>query len=325
MGMEFAQWSDILPVLKETHRIWSAGLPRAEYYDYIWLQMSLPWAVKNYRFVIYRKGKRVATSCKLYNVELTCRSKTYRYAGIGALYTQESWQGLGYARRLINALIDFSHKRNYDGLLLFSEIGEEFYTPFGFQTLGHDEFFLNLEKPGALGLSGLPDANDQGGGVKVTKAEIDQIPFLMCHYQRWLPRQVYGVNRDHDYLKYRLRREHYLHQFSQLEWPALEIMMLDGHIEGGGYAIFEYASGVLRVLEVVASDKAALKIWKQLLGLAYQRGAIGIRSWEGIKPDFIRGCLRERSWGWPMVLNFARANSAWQNRLPCPLLELDHF
>jgi len=314
-NIEAAQWQEILPILRQTYRIWAVGLDRGQYSDYIRLQMTLPWARKNYRYLISRHKKQITSSCKLYSVELSARGKSYRLAGIGAVYTQDEVQGLGYGTRFIENVIKLSKKQNYDGLLLYSEIGTEFYERCGFQQLANHDFSISLPAAGARASS---------PAFAISSLTLDHIPFIQQQYSRWLRRQAYGFNRSADYLAYKLTREAFMHQYSSLDWPQLQIITVDSP-EARGYAIFESASHTLRMLETIAPPQLETTLWEQLLIVAQQQNITRIRGWQSCQPQHLRVDHQERYWGWPMLLPFNKELASWTQISPCPLLELDHF
>ena len=330
MTIELAEWQDILRVLYDTYGIWSPGLDRSSYYYYVDRQMCHPWSRKNYRYLVYRQGKRIVASLKLYTIEFFARGRTYKLAGLGAVFTQAEERGLGYGSLLIKEIVELCRREDYDGLFLFSDIGSEFYAKFGFQELSSHEFFIYPSKlANTAGYPALTSDVVPAGypSQRVTPVELTHIPWLARHYQRWLRRQPYGVVRSEQYWSYKLNRELYLHKYSQWQWPLLEIVTIESGPTNTGYALIEQSVSTLRALEVVGPEETQLKLWQALVNLALERKAWRIRGWESVAPQlpFLRPLYCFREWGNPMILPLRTEIEDWTAVVPCPLLELDHL
>lgn len=329
MSLEPAEWCDILKVLRHTYEIWSPGLDRQSYYQYICRQMNHPWSRRNYTFFIYRDGSGLVASCKLYSLQFSARGRLHRLAGVGAVYTQPDLRGMGYARKMLNELIDRSRSQGAEGMLLFTDIGPQFYERFGFRPLGCHEFFVHLpggDNPGSE-LSALPEVDSlEALEPRVCPVELGHIPLLDRHYRRWLARRPFGVARSEQYWSFKLGREIFLQANSQWSWPRMELVMVEDEPTASGYALIEYSAKTLRALEIVGPFQARLNLWRNVFSLALKRGARRIRAWEGVLPDFAYNLkMSPREWGCPMILPLARDVEGWTECSPCPILELDHL
>lgn len=328
MSIELGDWHSILTVLHETYSIWSAGLTKANYLEYTWLQMNHRWSRKNYRFLIYRRRGKVAASCKLYSSAMDARGKTYRVGVIGAVYTQQSFRNEGCASALMEDVINLAAAENYDGLLLYTEIGPAFYERFGFRETGGSDFNLVLTQSGS-------DKRSKTLSVSPRPIERTDAPEIIRHYKRWLRTQPYGVHRTPDYVDYKVSRERYLHQNSRLCWPCLEITC---EPSGDGYMITETGGATIRVLEVVGCESGRAHLWELLLERAQNDGIQRLRGWESNVRDFAPGfrmdsilseggtalAYNNRNWGRGMLLPLNKSLKPWHQEFPCPLLELDH-
>jgi GNAT superfamily N-acetyltransferase len=329
MSLEPGEWRDILKVLHHTYEIWSPGLDRQSYYHYIRRQMNHPWSRRNYTFLIYRDGSGPVASCKLYRLQFSSRGKLYRFAGVGAVFTQPDCRGMGYAQKMINELIDRSRSDGADGMLLFTDIGPQFYERFGFRPLGCNEFFVHL--PGVDSLKSEPGAFPEVDSLqalepRVCPVELAHVALLDRHYRRWLRGRPFGVARCEQYWSFKLGREIFLHANSEWSWPRMELVMVDDESTASGYALIEYSAKTLRALEIVGPLQERVNLWRNLFSLALKRGARRIRAWEGLFPDFARNLkMSPREWGCPMILPLARDVEGWTECNPCPILELDHL
>jgi predicted N-acetyltransferase YhbS len=327
MQLVTADWREILQVLKESFEIWSPGLDRQSYYHYVWRQMSHVWSRSHFRFLVYRDGETIVASCKLYEIDLAGRGKTHRFAGIGAVFTQTAFRGQGHARRMLRGIIDRCRRQGYAGLLLFSDIGAQYYQELGFVDLGCNEFFVYMPdaENGELGFGQVPEvAALLKLEPRVTPVELSHIPILARHYNRWLRHQSFGFARSEHYWSFKLRRELFLHTHSRWSWPRMELVELAE--PGPGYALIEYSAKTLRALEIIGPAETRIQLWQSLLSLALKRGARRLRAWEGLRPDFLkRPHLADRQWGCPMILPLSAEIEAWTSFHPCPILELDHL
>jgi GNAT superfamily N-acetyltransferase len=307
-------WTEILGVLRETYWIWSPGLNRELYLNYIYKQMSHRWARKNYRYLGFAVEGRIASSCKLYTLQFRSRERDFLVGGIGAVYTSEDFKGRGIGRDMLKQVVEQCRSSGYDAMLLFSDIGAQYYERLGFRDLGAFDYWVML--------AGLDPNSIAKPDSVVRPVEHFDVPTLYRHHLRWLRRQPYGVSRAEDYWHYKLMREIFLHENSKLNWPRLELLTSS---QAEGYAILEHSGKILRVLEVIGSPDGQEVLWKEILRLAVHRGAERLRGWEGMRPPYAAQKLYVRTWGCPMLLPFNDRTNSWVDNRYCPLLELDHL
>jgi predicted N-acetyltransferase YhbS len=336
MTIAVAEWQELLPVLHETYRIWSTGLSKSEYQQYIRAQMSSPWARRHYRHMVHKRAGKIVSSCKLYDLKMSARGSDFRVLAIGAVYTLEEHRGQGCATSLLEEVIALAETEGYDALMLYSEIGTDFYTHFGFEEMGSADFSLVIKCTREEELNGSEE--------RTRFLQHSDIPFLQQHHARWLRRQPYGVVRTQEYWHFKLAKERYLQRHSRLSWPALELLTVNENGGDSGYMITEQSGQTVRLLELVGTDNARIELWKRLLTRAVAFGADHIRGWEGgvrdLAPSFsIAAALPsdfslsqfeplmyyDREWGVAMILPLAKGVEVWSTVFPCPLLELDHF
>lgn len=341
MSLERGEWNDILEVLRETHKIWSAGLTVDRYLEYISFQLRHSWARRNFCYLMLRNDAgKLAASCKLYSISLQSRGKQYQLYGLGAVYTMKQFRGQGYATKLIEEVIDLAHLKGKDGILLFSDIGPGLYADLGFTEMGGAEFSIQVPR-GAVSEDGRLLAL-----ARVQPVDISMVPSMVRHYRRWLSRTPFGFARSEEYWRFKLKREAFLHKHSRLSWPQLQIVHWDLDSSDGGYALIETGGPVIRVLEVIGSDETRKKLWNVLTTLTVHLLCSRLRGWEGNVSDFAPGftlrglepdvtfnagspplqlTYRERDWGRPMLLVITPEIQEWFEYFPNPLLELDHL
>ncbi len=311
LQLEEANTSDILKILRETRTIWSGGLTPDKCIQSIHHQLTHPWGRRHLRYLLLRSGKEIVSSLKFYSICISSHRKTFNFAGLGAIYTMERYRNFGFGSKLVRSAIDLAKAQNLDGLLLFSDIDPNYYANLGFLELSNANFELS---PKAT-----VDFN-----AHVTELETKHIPSLSLTYDRFLSRRSYGCQRSELFWQYKIHRENFFHNFSEKEWPGLQLMTLaDPRETFSSYALIEASSTTLRVLEAVGQEA---EIWEQIIALAAQKGLGRIRGFEGVLPPKpIRSLLVEREWAIPMILPLNPAVKNWLTAQPCPLLELDHF
>lgn len=336
MTIALAEWSDILTVLHESYQIWSPGLRKDEYHEYIWRQMNHPWARKNYRFFVLKHNSQVVCSCKLYTVSLTHKGQQHQFGGLGAIYTLRAFRGHGYASEIIKSVVEYCFDNEYDGTILFSDIDPEFYERLGFLEFGAADFSAHL--PRSTVTSDYTPAES-------TYVEASDVPAMVAIYAKWVRTQPFGFHRSELYLKYKLGRERFLADHSTLAWPKLEITFATENGIKTGYALTERGGHNLRVLELVGSESARRELWNRLVEHAITHRMHRIRGWESVTADLfpafrlesvLDSALTEervfpplrstqRTWGRPMFLPFDDSLENLVDYFPCPILELDHL
>lgn len=331
-----ACWSDILTVLRQTHEIWSAGLSKGDYREYIWRQMHHPWGLRHHKFFVMKVKGEVVSSCKLYTVELSCRARRFKLAGLGAIYTGLAQRHRGYAYEMIEAVIDQCLADDYDGMLLYSDIDPVFYEKLGFIPFGAADFTFDLPWHG-------PQAEPVEAATNYF--ERHHIKAMATIYAKWQSRQPLAFTRGESYFDYKFFKERFLADHSQLAWPKLQIRFANESGSDSAYALTETGGSVLRILEVVGSDSGRRQVWSALFEETYDRQIQKVRAWEAVAQDMAPGYklgnllppqskfqkplplvhYYERDWGRPMILPFNRALESWESFFPCPILELDHL
>ncbi|HEY9677387.1 MAG TPA: GNAT family N-acetyltransferase [Drouetiella sp.] len=336
MTITQADWSDILTVLHESREIWSPGLQKDQYQDYIWRSINHPWARRNYKFIVLKEHGRIVCSCKLYDVSLNSRGESYRFGGIGAVYTMKQARGQGFASKMIQSVLDACSEDGYDGAILFSDISPDFYAQFGFLEFGAADFGANLPRS--------PEFKDYVA-PEVAYVEDSDVQNMIRIYKRWQRSQPFAFDRDEKYLDYKLAKERYLADHSTLAWPRLEITYALENGTQTGYALTERGGHNLRILELIGTESARHQLWWKLIEHAITHRMHKIRGWESVATDLFPGFRLEqvlpaelvtkhlfkpltysiRTWGRPMFLSFDESLDDWADFFPCPILELDHL
>lgn len=328
LDLDVAVWSDLARTLAENYKIWSGGLSREKYSQWIWSQLQQPWARKNCRYLVAKQNNEVVSSCKLYIMDFMARGRHYRVGGVGAVFTPERFRGNGYATQMLEKITKRCTQDGFDALLLYSDIDTGFYEQLGYEVLSNCDFHIWIKEPAVerwimSDTSFAQDMHEHAPDVAL--AEVSDAPAMVAHYQRFLPSKNYGAYRTDAYWQFKLQREKFRHNNS-LTWPALEMMSIELGTPQGGYAIFEHAGLILRVIEVVGSEATVELLWRHLLRTALLRRVQLVRGWEAAAPEFVKGIkYAERDWATPMLLSINKETEKWLDIEPCQLFELDHF
>jgi hypothetical protein len=122
-------------VLPHSASIWDGGLSFADYAAEFGAMSASGFGRRRFRTLGLSIDGDLVTSCKRYQRELRCGERTFRTAGIGAVFTPEGARGRGYATAFLGALLDAERTNGTDLVYLFSDIHPAFYERLGFVAL----------------------------------------------------------------------------------------------------------------------------------------------------------------------------------------------
>jgi GNAT superfamily N-acetyltransferase len=107
-------------------------------------------------------GGGVLASAKLYAFGAVLDGRPVRVLGIGAVFTQPAHRGRGHGRDLVGRIVDRASRDGVDVALLFSEIGDGYYSRIGFESVSTTDLVLRVKEsarhgaPATLVRSGEP-------------------------------------------------------------------------------------------------------------------------------------------------------------------------
>jgi predicted N-acetyltransferase YhbS len=122
-------------VLPHSQALWAGARTFEEYVAEFYASANSGWGRRRFRTVGLRYDGALVASCKRYERTLRCGARTYRAAGIGAVFTPDALRGRGYATALLGAVLDAERAAGTDLVYLFSDIHPAFYERLGFVTL----------------------------------------------------------------------------------------------------------------------------------------------------------------------------------------------
>jgi GNAT superfamily N-acetyltransferase len=315
-------------VLRRTHKIWSGGLSYFDYQTYFANQKNSTWGRHLELYGLVDENSKVLSSAKLYRLNARYRQKPLSLAGIGAVFTAPEERGKGYAAKLISSLVDAVDQ--FDGALLFSDIGADFYNRLGFFHMGSAAFNLTLK-------SGQAENKSLAADIVLEPLSMTSLDELDRHYRQWQARQIFSIERELSYWQYKADKEFFLHQRSQLGWPQLLTLRLRNK---GGYALLECGGATLRILEIIDWQDPQI-FFEAIKCLTSKFKTKKLRGWESTLKSLYPGFhldsifrdselyFEERSWGHPMLAANCALMEDCLNEVfdlsPSPFLELDHL
>lgn len=119
-------------VLPHSAQMWSGDLDFAAYAAEFGALSASGFGRRRFRTLGLSIDGELVTSCKRYQREVRCGERTFRAAGIGAVFTPEALRGRGYATAFLGALLDDERANGTDFAFLFSDIHPAFYERLGF-------------------------------------------------------------------------------------------------------------------------------------------------------------------------------------------------
>jgi GNAT superfamily N-acetyltransferase len=138
-------------VLDATFTIWHEGLSRTAYGQWWTAQLRTPWGAANLRRSALIRGSEVLASAKEYHLAAVLDGQPMAVLGIGAVFTQPDHRGHGYARLLVEQLVERATQRGAGVALLFSEIGAAYYRALGFEPIATREAVVSVSESSRRG------------------------------------------------------------------------------------------------------------------------------------------------------------------------------
>jgi GNAT superfamily N-acetyltransferase len=147
MRLVVAEGEILEEIIDATYPIWNEGLARDGYARWNAAQMRTAWGKDHLRrfALLDDRGRWVATA-KRYSLPMRLDGADGTMCGLGAVFTRPDERGHGYAKAIIEQLIDRARKEDAAVAGLFSEIGEQLYQRLGFVTVPMDEMDVEVER-----------------------------------------------------------------------------------------------------------------------------------------------------------------------------------
>lgn len=134
-------------ILDHTYPVWHDGLTRHAYSQWYHAQRKTPWGRDHlHRFALVDDANRILATAKRYRYDIRVDGREGWMCGLGAVLTPPEHRGRGYARELIERLLESEQR---DGALLaalFSEIGAGLYSRLGFVHVPLDDVSVRIAR-----------------------------------------------------------------------------------------------------------------------------------------------------------------------------------
>jgi len=125
---------ELLTVLAASRQVWGRGISAEDYIEFHRLIRSHPWSDENFRhLVLVDDLGEIVSSCKIYYHELKLGSDIFRLVGLAAVFTMPEHRSRGYATQMLEHILDEVSGQGFDLVMLFSDIGIEFYARLGLE------------------------------------------------------------------------------------------------------------------------------------------------------------------------------------------------
>jgi predicted N-acetyltransferase YhbS len=131
-------------ILAATFDVWHEGLTRRAYDRYYAAQLATPWGRSALRRWALVDAREVLASAKVYRFSGVLDGQSIRIVGLGAVFTQPAHRGRGYARILVDRILDRASADGADLALLFSEIGPDYYARLEFSVVPRSDLTLKV-------------------------------------------------------------------------------------------------------------------------------------------------------------------------------------
>lgn len=151
-------------VLAQTAPLWAGERSFERYVEHTLEIAQCGYGRRHYRTMgLYDDGSLVA-SFKRYERTIRHGGERLRAAGIGAVFTPETFRGRGYASAMLAMELDRSREAGFDVAYLFSDIRPQFYEELGFAALPSRSMSLRADSlpPTRIEVAALRDADWTG-------------------------------------------------------------------------------------------------------------------------------------------------------------------
>ena len=272
-------------IYRESYRIWGGGLTFEGYRELWSEQCRTPWGSRYARFYVWTDDRgRVLSSLKLYRPRLRVFGRTARATVIGAVFTPAERRGQGHARSMVQETIARARCQGDLLMLLFSDIGVDYYASMGFAALPAEEQAGKLP-----GISGRVRP-----GWRLRDMQDADEPAVQRIHDDYCAAREFTVLRDANHWRFiRVRSEGFFRRLAGRQLRARQQVVLhDGEIIG--YLIAVEGDGDWNVREVGAVGGDPETMAEVLKLGAHQAHGSGLRGFFGWLPPEVKPYLDAR-------------------------------
>lgn len=195
--LSIAREDQVRSLSDQTHALWGGGLDATGYLD-LWLELcDTRWVQKHVTYhVLEGSDGGVLSSLKLYRPLLRWAGELSRIILMGGVFTPAALRRRGYARELIERVVEDANRDGIRAMLLFSDIGTRYYRNLGFCELGAEEHWMRVP----------PGWSSDTGRIRLRPLEDGDLDAVVGAHLAYTDRRQFGIVRDTDHWKFVLAR-----------------------------------------------------------------------------------------------------------------------
>jgi len=198
----------------------------------------------------------VVASAKTYALTARIDGASADLVGVGAVFTPPSHRRRGYGRALLDAISDDAARRGCAGVLLFSEIGPDFYARAGFVVMPREITTLTISTR-----AGAPAA-------LVRTGESTDLPEISDIFSVRTRAAAFALDRSKDFLAFMLARRRLLAGLGPPGLRSVEFHVTEEAYRAVAYVVLLHGVDGTRLLDCGDRDPSGARIGAMLVGLA---------------------------------------------------------
>lgn len=237
-------------ILDVSHDLWAEGLSRERYGRYFEAQKRTPWGRAHLSRSALVQGGELLASAKEYVFRATLDGRPTRVVGIGALFTQPARRRRGHARDLVERLVDRAARDGADLALLFSVIGEDYYTRLGFTEVPTFDVVLDVAQSTRHGAPAtmvrVGDDRDLDGIVTMNRVRAEAFRF--------------HLDRDRDCITFAMTKKRLLAGFGSAGAREMQFFVAEEGTTGVAYVVLSVAGGEWTIEECGDRDPTGARV-----------------------------------------------------------------
>lgn len=219
-------------ILDDTYPLWNDGLSRESYGRFWAAQLKTAWGAAHLDRVALVDGPHVLASAKRYDLALGLDGRIRRAIGIGAVFTAPAYRGQGFARELLERILDDAVARGYAFAMLFSEIAPSFYERLGFAAVPLVECRIDV----ARARGGAPAMLVRAGGDR-DLARVAELSAM------WTALARLALHRSVEFVQYGLAKKRLLAGLGPAGLRATEFLVVEEAHQPVAYLVCTAVAG----------------------------------------------------------------------------------
>ena len=265
-------------ILESTYPIWHESLGRQAHRKFAAAQMKTAWASRHQRRYALVEGTDLLASAKQYSLAGVLDQRPVRVCGIGAVFTEPAHRGGGYARALVDRLLDDAERDGAHMALLFSDMGPRCDARDGFEVIPTTEVELSVAESSR---HGAPMIMVRGG------EERDLAAVVAMGQVRAGPFRFY-LDRDVDLVQYAITKKRLLAGLGLAGARQLHFFIAEEGITAAAYIVVSVVGRAWTIEECGDRDPSGARVGAILQALIAREPVErrpSIRAW--LPPGFV--------------------------------------